>query len=215
VNLLGQSITRNGLLLAGFAVLTVGVIASTNLGTRDQIAQAQRQAEERALLEIVPRSRHDNVMLDDTLPAPTGGDLLQLKEAKQIYLAKQAESTVTAIIPARAPDGYSGAIDLIVGVNRDGSVAGVRIVNHRETPGLGDKIDRKKSDWVESFRGRSLSDPKPAAWTVKKDGGAFDQFTGATVTPRAVVAATRRTLEYAKQHRAQLFGDENRTEDNS
>jgi electron transport complex protein RnfG len=113
---------------------------------------------------------------------------------------------VAAIIPVTAPDGYTGAIDLIVGVNADGSIAGVRTLSHKETPGLGDKVDLKKSDWILGFNGRSLDNPKPRGWAVKKDKGVFDQFTGATITPRAVIAATLRALQYADANSATLFG---------
>jgi electron transport complex protein RnfG len=203
--MLRQSVSRNSLLLGGFAIATTLLISGTYLLTRDTIAESRRQAEQRALLEIVPRERHDNQLLDDTLPARAGEGELGLHEDKPIYLARRAGETVAAILPVRAPDGYSGAIDMIVGVNRDGTVAGVRVLNHRETPGLGDKVDLAKSDWILTFEGRSLDDPAPENWRVKKDGGVFDQFTGATITPRAVVAATRRALEYAKAHHARLF----------
>ena len=109
------------------------------------------------------------------------------------------------IIPATAHDGYTGDIDLIVGVNVDGTIAGVRVLNHRETPGLGDKVDLRKSDWVLDFSGRSLSDPTANLWAVKKDKGVFDQFTGATITPRAVVAVILRTLQFAANNRTELF----------
>jgi electron transport complex protein RnfG len=207
MKVLGRSITRNSLLLAAFAVATALLVSGTFVQTRDRIALEQRKAEEKALLQIVPRSRHDNSMLDDTLPAPLEDDYLRLNTARPIYVARAGGSAVAVVLPARAPDGYSGDIELAVGVNRDGSVAGVRVLNHRETPGLGDKIDRNKSDWVEAFKGRSLDDPAPEQWAVRKDRGVFDQFTGATITPRAVVAATRRALEYAALNHGQLFGE--------
>jgi electron transport complex protein RnfG len=112
---------------------------------------------------------------------------------------------VGVILPATARDGYSGDIELLVGVTADGEIAGARVVSHKETPGLGDGIDTKKSPWIMSFDGTSLVSPSQPDWGVKKDGGAFDQFTGATVTPRAVVAAIRRTLEYQALHRDRLF----------
>ncbi|MHA7817037.1 MAG: electron transport complex subunit RsxG [Pseudohaliea sp.] len=203
--MLGQSITRNSLVLAAFAVATAVLLAGTHLKTRERIADQQRAAEERALLEIVPRDAHDNALLDDTLPAPVGDDKLKLAEPRPIYRARRDGRVETVLVPARAPDGYSGAIDLVVGVNRGGTVAGVRVLEHRETPGLGDKVDRRKSDWIDGFAGRSLDDPAPALWKVRKDKGVFDQFTGATITPRAVVAATRRALEYVEAHEAELF----------
>ncbi|MEM1111355.1 MAG: electron transport complex subunit RsxG [Pseudomonadota bacterium] len=206
--MLGQSISRNSFLLGCFAVATTLLIAGTWLGTRDQIATEQRKAESRALLEIVPDEQHDNSMLDDTLPVGPTAEGLGLREDKKIYLARQGERVVAAILPATATDGYSGDIDMIVGVYADGRVAGVRVLNHRETPGLGDQIDLKKSDWVLEFDGRSLENPTLAGWTVKKDQGVFDQFTGATITPRAVIAATRRVLQYAEANRQTLFDED-------
>ncbi len=201
-------ISLNSLLLAGFAVLTTGVIAGTYLGTSDRIAAAQRAAEEKALFEIVPPSRHDNVLLEDTVPVGPGDDLLRLKRDKKVFIARQAGEAVAVIIPVNAPDGYSGNIELIVGVNRDGSIAGVRALQHRETPGLGDKVDIKKSDWVLDFEGHGLGTPPPEQWTVKKDGGVFDQFTGATITPRAVTFAVKRGLEYFAAHRERLLAEQ-------
>ena len=144
-------------------------------------------------------------MLDDSIAVGPKAAGLGLRSDKSIYVARQDGTAIAVILPVTAPDGYSGDIDLIVGINGDGSVAGVRTLAHRETPGLGDKVDLKKSDWILSFDGRSLSDPPPARWKVKKDRGAFDQFTGATITPRAVTAAVRRSLEYFHAHRAQLL----------
>ena len=112
---------------------------------------------------------------------------------------------VGVILPATARDGYSGDIRLLVGVDKAGKLAGVRVLNHRETPGLGDKIELKKSDWVLSFNGRSLQDPTPENWAVTKDGGEFDAFTGATVTPRAVVESVRDTLRFTDENNADLF----------
>ncbi|MCP5190222.1 MAG: electron transport complex subunit RsxG [Pseudomonadales bacterium] len=203
--MLGQSITRNSVLLALFAVCTTVLISGTYLLTRDRIALEKRHAEERALLEIVPRDMHDNSMLDDVIPVGPAAAGLKLAEDKRIYLARQNGEVVTAIVPVTAPDGYTGAIDLVVGVNRDGSIAGVRVLSHRETPGLGDKIDLKKTEWILGFDGRSLGNPEPARWAVRKDKGDFDQFTGATITPRAVVAATLRGLQYADANRQRLF----------
>jgi len=203
--MLRESITRNSLLLAVFAVCTTVLIAGTYLLTKERIAEQKRRAEEKALLQIVPRDRHDNSMLDDVIPVGPEAPGLGLKEPKRIYLARRGDEAVAAILPVTAPDGYSGEIDLIVGVNVDGSIAGVRTLSHKETPGLGDKVDFKKSDWVLGFNGRSLDNPQPGQWAVKKDKGVFDQFTGATITPRAVVAATLRALQYADANRETLF----------
>ena len=204
---LAQSITRNSILLAAFAVCTTLLIAGTYLLTKEDIALQKRMAEERALLEVVPRELHDNSMLDDTFAVGREAAGLNLQEEKRIYVARKGDEAVAVIIPATAPDGYTGAIDIVVGVNVDGSIAGVRTLSHRETPGLGDKVDLKKSDWVLGFDGRSLNNPTLAGWAVKKDRGVFDQFTGATITPRAVVAATLRALQFAEANRARLFAN--------
>ena len=203
----GSAISRNSLLLAGFAVLTTGVIAGTYLGTSDRIAEAQRAAQEKALFQIVPPARHDNELLEDTIAVGPGEALLRLKKDKQVFIARQGGEAIAAIIPVNAPDGYSGNIELIVGVNRDGSIAGVRALQHRETPGLGDKVDIKKSDWVLDFEGHGLGTPPEAQWTVKKDGGVFDQFTGATITPRAVISAVKRSLEFFDANRERLLAE--------
>jgi electron transport complex protein RnfG len=202
------SIARNSILLGLFAVLTTTIIAGTYLGTRERIAQEQRKAAEKALLEIVPAQRHNNSMLDDTIAVDASAAGLGLAGEEQIFVARQDGEIVAVIVPAIAPDGYSGEIKLIIGINRDGTVAGVRALTHRETPGLGDKVDLKKSDWVLGFNGKSLQNPKLERWAVKKDKGDFDQFTGATITPRAVTAAVKRALEYYDQHRRELLGIE-------
>ena len=209
---LRDAMSRSSLLLAGFAALTAAVVAGTYLGTRDRIAAAERAAQEKALLEIMPRRLHDNSMLDDRLTLPAGDPLLRLETEKDLYIARRDGTARAALVPARAPDGYSGAIELLVGVWRDGSIAGVRVLRHRETPGLGDAIDHRKSDWIEEFVGRSLGDPPRERWTVQRDGGAFDQFTGATITPRAVVRATARVLEYVESNHEAIFNTGNAVE---
>lgn len=204
--MLGASISKNSILLGIFALVTAGVLASTHLGTRDRIAVAEREAAQRALFELVPKSRVDNDVLNDTLPAPEAMlPALGLKTAEPIHRARKDGEVIAVLVPAVAPDGYSGAIRILVGVNRDGTVAGVRTLSHKETPGLGDKVDLTKSDWILSFDGRSLSNPEPDGWRVKKDGGVFDQFTGATITPRAVTAQVKRVLQQVEQQRTLLF----------
>ncbi len=202
--MLGESIGRNAILLGLFAVISTAIIAGTFLGTRGTIGENIRQAEEKALLEIVPKSMHNNSMLDDAYPI-ADSDLLGLREEKQYYIARQDDSPVAIIMPATARDGYTGDIDMIIGINIDGTVTGVRVLSHRETPGLGDAIDRKKSDWVDDFGTKSLLNPTIDQWKVKKDGGVFDQFTGATITPRAVTRSVLKALQYFEQHRDALL----------
>lgn len=202
--ILGRSISRNALLLGAFAAITTAVIAAIFIQSEPVIKDNIRKAEQQALLEIFSEEQHDNSMLDDTI-AVEDSDLLGLREPKKIYVARKQKKNVGVIIPATARDGYTGDIDLIVGVWSNGNIAGVRVLSHRETPGLGDAIDRKKSDWVDGFFDRSLQDPVTKLWKVKKDGGVFDQFTGATITPRAVTKAVKNTLIYFEQHRESLL----------
>lgn len=195
--MLRASMSRNSLLLGLFALTTAAVLAGTQAGTATRIAAAEREAAQKALLEIVPLERHNNDLLLDTQPIdPKYWGMLGLKQGGEINIARQDGEAVAAIVPAVAPDGYSGDIKLIIGINADGTLAGVRVLAHNETPGLGDKIELKKSRWMLGFDGRSLSNPGVEDWEVKKDGGVFDQFTGATITPRAVVHQTRRALQF-------------------
>ena len=206
--MLVQSITRNSLILAAFALFTAGALAFTFGGTKDYIKEQERRAAARALLEIVPASRHDNDLLDETWPIPEAlRKELGLSKGNAIHIATNKGQAVAVIIPATAPDGYSGDIHMLIGVNVDGSIAGVRVLSHKETPGLGDKVDIKKSKWILSFNTLSLNDPDPKFWKVKKDGGYFDQFTGATITPRAVVNQVRETLEFYKAHKQEILAD--------
>lgn len=199
------SIGLGGTVLALFAAITSLAIGWTYLGTQAQIELAVRRAEARQLMEIFPADTHDNELVDDTFVLDAGTPLLGLRQNRQGYRVRQGERVIGVILPATARDGYSGDIRALVGVRSDGSIAGVRVVAHKETPGLGDKVDLRKSRWILGFNDRSLQNPAISDWTVSKDGGAFDQFTGATVTPRAVVVATRRALEYAEVHNAFLF----------
>jgi electron transport complex protein RnfG len=126
-------------------------------------------------------------------------------EATRVYRGRLGGQPVAAVLSPVVTQGYSGPIQLIVAIRFDGSLAGVRVLSHRETPGLGDKIEIERTDWIRSFDGKSLLDPAPAAWQVKRDGGDFDQFTGATITPRAIVRGVRGSLEYFDEHKHLLF----------
>lgn len=204
--MLGRSISKNSALLAGFAAITAGLIALTFQVTAGRIADAERRAAQRALFEVVPQSRHDNDLLSDTLVVPPAdAAALHMSEPTLIHVARKGGEPVAFIVPSSAPDGYSGAIKLLVGVNTDGSIAGVRVLRHNETPGLGDKIELAKHSWILSFDGKSLNNPPVEHWAVKKDGGEFDQFAGATITPRAVVKQVRQVLQYVHSHREELL----------
>lgn len=202
------SIGLSGTVLALFAAVTSIAIGWTYLTTKGQIDFEVRRSEARQLLEVFPANTHDNEIVDDTFELDAETPLLGIRETRRGYRVRINGDVIGVILPTTARDGYSGDIRALVGVRRDGTVAGVRVVAHRETPGLGDKVDIRKSDWVTDFNSRSLADPALPGWNVKKDGGVFDQFTGATVTPRAVILATRRALEYANLHKAKLFETE-------
>ena len=205
-----KSMGKNSLLLAVFALITAVILASTDRLTEDRIAESERLAAQKALFEIIPLERHNNDLLLDTQPIPEQyWQPLGLSSGGDIHIARLDGQPVAAIIPSITPEGYSGDIAMIVGVNFDGSIAGVRVVEHKETPGLGDKVDLRKSDWILSFNGKSLSNPKPSAWNVKKDKGDFDQFTGATITPRAVIHQIAKTLEYFSQDKERLLNELN------
>lgn len=206
--MLGQSISKNSFILAAFAVFTAGALALTNLGTQDRIAAAERAAQQRALFEIIPLQDHDNDLLNDTIPVPASAwEPLGTGADSKIYRARRGSEITALIIPATAHDGYSGDISMIVGVKRDGSIAGVRVLLHKETPGLGDKIELKKHQWILNFNGKNLNVPVIEEWKVKKDGGVFDQFAGATITPRAVVGQVKRVLEFVAANQQSLFSD--------
>lgn len=207
--MLGSSISKNSILLGLFALAAAGMLAGVNESTKERIEQEIRAAQQRALYEIVPQDQIDNDLLMDTQTIPAEAwDALGLPHGGEVHVARRGGEIVALIIPAVAPDGYSGEIGMIVGVNRDGTIAGVRVLSHKETPGLGDRVDLNKSNWILGFNNKSLQNPEASRWKVKKDGGEFDQFTGATITPRAVVNQVKRVLQFVAVHEAELFGSE-------
>lgn len=200
----GRSVARNSIILGIFAMVTVGLIAVTQQSTAERIAEEIRRVQLSALTETLPDEQHDNDMLNDTFVVDDR-ELLNLLRPSEAYRGRQDGEVVAVILPVIAPDGYSGRISLLVGIRANGELAGVRVLNHRETPGLGDKVELSKSQWILSFDGKSLTMPTPEDWGVRKDGGAFDQFTGATITPRAVVQAVYRALQYFDENRGSLL----------
>jgi electron transport complex protein RnfG len=211
-----QSMGKNSLLLALFALITALILASTDRVTEDRIAESERLAAQKALFEIVPLTRHDNDILVDLQPIPEQYWLaLGLDNGGNVHIARLNDQPVAAIVPSITTDGYSGDIAMIVGINFDGTVAGVRVVEHKETPGLGDKVELRKSDWILSFNGKSLNNPELSKWNVKKDRGDFDQFTGATITPKAVIHQIAKTLEYFEKDRERLLSAINFSDNSS
>lgn len=195
---------RMGLMLATFTVAGVGLVALTYSGTQQAIAEQERLALARSLAALIPRDRYDNDLASDTRQV-TEPAALGSKTPLTVYRARRAGQPTALILNAVAPDGYSGAIKLLIALNYDGSIIGVRVIEHKETPGLGDYIDSTRSDWIHGFIGRALGNPPESGWQVKKDGGIFDQNTGATITPRAVVKAVKKCLQYYAQNRDSLF----------
>jgi electron transport complex protein RnfG len=196
------SLRQNTLGIAIFAIVTAGLIAITQVSTKDQIVENERAQQAKALYEIIPASSIDNDLLEDVIfiEAPELGYPLA-----KVYQAKHNNKVTAVLLPVISPDGYSGDVSLIVGINADSSVAGVRVLAHKETPGLGDKIDLRKSDWILSFNHKSMQGANDKSWAVKKDGGQFDQFTGATITPRAVVNAVGLALKFFQKNRTTLL----------
>jgi electron transport complex protein RnfG len=209
------SIRKNAIGLGLFAIVTAGSIGIAQVVTKDRIEANVQIAQAKALHEIVPRSSYDNDLLNDTISLSHDGVHAQwnvrllgpIADDAVAYVARKDGKAHTIILPVTAPDGYTTNIDMIVGIKLDGSLAGVRVINHKETPGLGDKIEAKKHPWILQFPGLSLLNPAEKSWAVKKDGGEFDQFTGATITPRAVVRSVRLALTFFQQHGQELAVD--------
>lgn len=201
---MGLSILRSAWGLGLFAIITAGLIAVTQLGTKDKITEQVKKARSKALLQIVPVSEFDNELLDDAFMLPATPELGNI-ESVEAFVALQDQLPTHIILPITAPDGYTGPIRLIMSIDISGTVKGVRVIEHKETPGLGDKIDLKKSDWILAFNGKSLANLTETQWQVKKDGGEFDQLTGATITPRAIVGAVYRALVYFSENKEQIL----------
>ncbi len=199
-----KQIVTSTALLALFAIVGTALVAFTYDRTVEQIAENERQALLDSLHAIIDPNEYDNDIFADTVEL-RGPQLLGTPDPVTVYRARKNGKPVAAVLSPIAPDGYNGAIKLLVGIYYDGRIAGVRVVSQNETPGLGDAIEIQKSDWITTFSGKSLGDPGKGGWAVKKDGGEFDQFTGATITPRAVVKAVHSALIYFREHREQLF----------
>ena len=198
-----KSMLRSAAALGLVAVAGTGLLTGVDFLTADRIAAQERRVILEQLGQIIPQ-QYDNQLLDDRftfrneLHFPNGQEVIA-------YRARQQGEPRALVLRFNAVNGYNGNITLLAGINSDGSLRGVRIISHKETPGLGDAIEIEKSNWALNFSGKSLSNPAPDKWAVKRDGGEFDQFTGATITPRAVVDAVRMALEYFETNREYLF----------
>lgn len=200
---MSRNVLVSALILGVFGFIGATLVAVTEFGTHDRILENERQALLRQLYEIVPQEKVDNDLLAYPVTVNAKEELGQ--ESSLVYVGEKANRLSAVVFEATVPDGYSGPIRILVGIDGNGVLLGTRVIAHKETPGLGDKIEKEKSDWILGFTGKSLTDPKLDRWKVKKDGGDFDQFTGATVTPRAVVNGVRRALLYFDQQRDALY----------
>lgn len=190
--------------LGGFALAAALLLGLVDLATRSQIQLRLQEDLQASLSEVVPAELYDNDLLNDTLLI-NSSDAGLGAEHTLVYRAKKAGDLNAVCFKFVAPDGYAGPISLVIGIDRQGEILGVRVISHIETPGLGDKIEITKSKWILSFNGKSLNNLSVEQWAVKKDGGTFDQFAGATITPRKVVQAIYRGLEFYHSHQAELL----------
>lgn len=187
-----------------FTLLGTSVLAMTYDLTHETIAKTVEAEKLKLISQIVPNAMFDNDIIKDTLDVAPDA-LLGTENATIAYRARLQDRPSALVLEAIAPDGYSGKIFLLVAIRDNGDVAGVRVVAHKETPGLADYIEITKSNWIKGFDGKSLTQYKDSDWKVKKDGGQFDYMAGATITPRAIVKAVHKTLQYYAQHREALF----------
>lgn len=198
-----SQIIASSLILGVFAIIGTALVGITQQTTAEKISENERQALLSKLNQILPHDRYDNDLLQSTLTV-AADDRLGQHQPSTIYVARQQQQISAMIFPVIAPKGYSGEIKMLVGINIDGTLAGVRVVSHKETPGLGDAIEIERNNWILGFNNKSLENPKQKNWKVKRDGGEFDQFSGATITPRAVVQAVHLCLLYFNRHKDEL-----------
>jgi Na+-translocating ferredoxin:NAD+ oxidoreductase subunit G len=197
-----RDIVITTMLLGVFAAIGSGVVALIHSATEARIAENRIAVTRMRVTQVLEGLDYDNDPVTDfhwVSDHRLGGENLP------VWLARRGTDVVGFAVSAIAPDGYSGDIHLLVGIDTAGTLRGVRVTGHRETPGLGDDIEVDRSDWIHGFQGRSLVDPPIELWRVRRDGGVFDQFTGATVTPRAVVQAVRNALLYFAEYSETLL----------
>lgn len=194
-----------------FVIIFTGLLSAAYLWTKPSIEASAAEEKMRLVDEVLPRSEYDNALLEDSLALPATPEL-GLSETSTLYRARRDKQPAALIFEAVAPDGYAGKIRLIMAVRADGKVAGVRVTQHKETPGLGDYVEVKKDKnkarpWITQFTGMVLSDVAEKDWKVKKDGGRIDYYAGATVTPRAVSKAVLKAVKWTEANRDRLFAE--------
>lgn len=186
-------------LLGGFSTLAAVMLMMGNVATHDSIELRQQEDLLLSLNQVLPAEMYDEALLDNTMTFEAAN-----AEPMTIYRAVR-NGQVTAVAYTESGPGYAGPVTLMMGVDAKGTLLGVRVISHAETPGLGDKIEAEKTDWIFSFNGKSLGNPDESKWAVKKDGGIFDQFSGATITPRGVVNIVLGGLKFFRKHRGELL----------
>ncbi len=202
----GSTVFKSGVTLAVIAAICTALVAFTYRQTKSRIEANEQALLERSLQPALSGLFYDSGVTESKIIVPPPHDLPGTEPAI-IYRVYAQQEPVAALFVVTAREGYAGPIRILVGADTEGLVTGVHVLEHRETPGLGDRVESTKSDWVEQFDGRSLLDPAPSEWALKRDGGQFDQLTGASVTPRAIIKAIKNTLVYYDAHRDELFAD--------
>lgn len=205
-----QSMQKNGLILTAFALVTTGAVALVNDLTKGEIANQEQRHLMKLLTQVVAPEAYDNQLYLDC--TTSDAEALGPGGPHTIYRATLNGEPSALLVRHVTPNGYSGNIDILTAVDNSGNISGVRVTRHEETPGLGDKVELAKSDWITSFTGTQVSSSKDSQFQVKKDGGQFDSFTGATITPRAVVTSVNQAAWYASTHFDALFNAKNTCE---
>ena len=198
---------RAALLLGACALIAIGALTVVDYATQTPIARVRAELQRAALAEVLPPARYDNDPLQDSVlvlaPQWLGRDT-----PVRIWRGRLGEAPSALAMETTAPEGYSGAIELLLGVDAAGRVIAARVTRHAETPGLGDPIERERSDWIDGFNGRDLANTPQPRWTVRREGGDFDSFSGATITPRAVARGLGRTLVFLQRHGEAIWAAE-------
>ena len=195
---------KTAMVMIAFTIVGTLSLAIIHQTTEAPISKAEAEVRMGLFAQILVPELYDNDLLQDEIKLPAGGELGNRDETS-IYRARLKDKPTAVILEATAPDGYSGDIKLLVAIKADGEIAGVRVLTHKETPGLGDYIDISHSEWIKQFDGQSLVKRNDEAWFVKKDGGQFDFTTGATITPRAVVKAVHKVLKFYSKNQQAIF----------
>ncbi|WOC25055.1 electron transport complex subunit RsxG [Pseudoalteromonas sp. N1230-9] len=202
-----SSMTKNGGILTAFALLTTGAVALTHSLTAQRISDQEKKQLAEQLQQVLDAHHYDNQLYKDCVIITD--ERLGPRPEQIIYRAYKSDKPYALVMRHVTPSGYSGDINLLTAVFANGEIAGVRVTKHEETPGLGDKVEVKKSDWITLFKGQTVLGEDDNRWAVKKDGGQFDQFTGATITPRAVVGSVKEAVLFAQVEFDNLFAAAN------